>query len=214
MEHPELPAHLSGVDALEEKYDGEVAFVDRHLGRILDALAARGLDRNTAVVVFADHGESFGEHRFGGERMYFHGETLYEEALRVPLIVHVPGVAPRTVETPVMLVDLGPTLVDLIKTRRPSSFHGRSLLGALLGAPLAARPVVAELLAAPSWNHRARVIIDHGWKLIDKLSENTLELYDLEHDPKEQKNLAVSDAERAAALRRKLIAFVEEEDDG
>src|SRR5207248_2487502 len=83
MEHEEFPAKSGGLHGLEEKYDGEVQFVDRHLGQVLDALEKAGLAATTAVVVFADHGEAFGEHRFGGERMYFHGQTLYDELLRV-----------------------------------------------------------------------------------------------------------------------------------
>src|SRR5262249_45210894 len=159
MEHEEFPAKHGGLTGLEEKYDGEVQFVDQHLGKVLDALAASGLAESTAVVVFADHGEGFGEHRFGGERMYFHGQTLYDELLRVPLLVYVPGVAARTVDDPVMLLDLGPTLVDLVKAKPSPTFRGHSLLPALLGEKTAPRPVVAELLPAPSWNHLWRAII-------------------------------------------------------
>jgi arylsulfatase A-like enzyme len=190
MEHDEFPATHGGLAGLEEKYDGEVQFVDQHLGKLLDALAAAGLDKTTAVVVFADHGEAFGEHRFGGERMYFHGQTLYDELLHVPLVMRVPGVAQRTVDDPVMLIDLGPTLVDLVKGAAPPSFHGRSLLPALLGDKLPPQPVLAELLPAPSWNHQWRAIIVGNLKLIQKISENTVEMYDLGSDPSEQHNLA------------------------
>ena len=69
----------------------------------------------------------------------------------------------------------------------------------------------AELLPAPSWNHRSRVIIDGGFKLIHKLSENTTELYNLEHDPGERRNLSVNDVDRAVRLRRELGAFVSAE---
>jgi arylsulfatase A-like enzyme len=212
MDHEEYPASSTGLKGLEEKYDGEVQFTDRYVGEILDAVKAAGLADDTAIVIFSDHGEAFGEHRFGGERMFFHGQTLYDELLRVPLLVHVPGIKPRTVEDPVMLVDLGPTIVDLVKAPRPPSFHGRSLLGAMLGEPLAPRPVFAELLPTPSWNHHWRAIIEGGFKLIAKLSENTIELYDLEHDPTEQKNLAGSDGDRAASLQRALSAFLAGED--
>ena len=71
MEHPEFPIKGHGFDALEEKYDGEVYFVDRHLALLLPALRDNGLSDSTIVIVFSDHGEAFGEHRFLGERMYF-----------------------------------------------------------------------------------------------------------------------------------------------
>jgi arylsulfatase A-like enzyme len=214
MDHAEYPSHASGIDGLQEKYDGEVSFVDQHVGMILDQLKASGLDENTAVVIFADHGEAFGEHKFGGERIFFHGQTLYDEILHVPLLFRVPGIKPRTVDAPVMLLDLGPTVVDLVKAKRPESFHGRSLLPALLGETIAEEPVYAELLPAPDWKHRGRAIMIGGWKLIQKLSENTVELYDLKKDPGEQQNLAPSDPARTSEMQRKMAAFVVEEEKG
>ena len=210
MEHDEFPSHSSGLKGLEEKYDGEVSFVDKHLGQVLDALDAAGLAKDTVVVVFSDHGEAFGEHKFGGERMYFHGQTLYDELLHVPLIIRVPGVTPRVADDPVMLVDLGPTLLDLVKGTRPPNFHGRSLLPAILGEPLPAQPVYAELLPTPSWNHLWRVIIEGDLKLIHKISENTIELYDLRKDPTEQTNLAPDDP-RTAKLQNTLRTYLRAE---
>ncbi len=209
MEHPEFPIHARGFDALEEKYDSEVSFVDRHLAQILAALKESDLDKNTAVMVFSDHGEAFGEHRFGGERMYFHGQTLYDELLHVPFIARVPGLQPRRVEVPVGLIDLAPTVTDLVKAKTPASFHGRSLLPALLGEPLPEKPTVAELLPAHAWNHKWRTIIDGDAKLIDKLSENSVELYDLAQDKNEQHNLANSDPKRVSELRAKMRATYE-----
>jgi arylsulfatase A-like enzyme len=210
MDHPEFPAHSSGTTGLRERYDGEVSYVDMHVGKILDELKAQGLDKDTAVIIFSDHGEAFGEHKFNGERMFFHGQTLYEELLRVPVVFKVPGIAPRKVDTPVMLLDLGPTVVDLVKARRPPSFHGRSLLGAMLGEPLAEEPVYAELLPALDWRHHWRVLVAGGWKIILKLSESTVELYDLGKDPTEQQNLAPVEPARAGEMHRKLSAFVVE----
>jgi arylsulfatase A-like enzyme len=210
MEHPEFPARGAGVDGLRDKYDGEVSFVDMHVGKILDELKRQGLDKNTAVVIFSDHGEAFGEHKFGGERMFFHGQTIYDELLRVPMVLYVPGIAPRKVETPVMLVDLAPTIVDLVKGKRPPSFHGRSLLGAMLGDTLDEQPIYAELLPAIDWKHHWKVLISGGWKIIQKLSESTVELYDLQKDPTEQQNLAPAEPARTSEMQRKLAAFVVE----
>jgi arylsulfatase A-like enzyme len=210
MEHAEFPSKGSGVDGLKDKYDGEVSFVDLHVGKILDELARLALDKDTAVIVFSDHGEAFGDHKFGGERMFFHGQTLYDELLRVPVVMRVPGIAPRKVDTPVMLVDLAPTLLDLVKAKRPPSFHGRSLLGAMLGEALEEQPVYAELLPAIDWKHHWKVLISGGWKIIQKLSESTVELYDLRKDPSEQQNLAPTEPERTTEMRHKLSAFVVE----
>jgi arylsulfatase A-like enzyme len=206
MDHAGIPVHGVGFKQLESKYDGEVAFVDQHLQAIFDELRADGLDDDTVVVVFADHGESFGEHRFGGQQMFLHGETLYDEALRVPLLFRVPGQPGRTVDGRVQLVDLGPTLVDLVGVPVPAAFEGRSLRTALEGAQLAPAPVYAELLPATSWNHSWRVLIDGDLKLINKISENSVELYDLARDPGEQKNLS-SQAADVKRLKDELRRF-------
>jgi arylsulfatase A-like enzyme len=204
MDHAEFPTKHSGFAGIEEKYDGEVAFLDGYLGQVFDALEANKLTENTAVLIFADHGEAFGEHKFGGERMYFHGQTIYDELLRVPMLIKVPGLKPRSVDTQVALLDIGPTVTDLYKAPRPESFHGRSLLPALLGEPLEPRAIYAELLPDPTWIHLWRCIIDGDWKLLQKLSENMTELYDLKNDPTEQKNLATSEGERVKQLSREL----------
>src|SRR5207249_10724136 len=108
MEHPEFPTHLSKVAGLEERYDYEIAFVDLWIGKLMAALAQSGLDRHTAVVIVADHGEAWGEHK-----RFFHGQDLTEEQLRVPLIIAVPGRAPLVADDEVALVDVGPSLLDL-----------------------------------------------------------------------------------------------------
>lgn len=205
--HPEFPVKRSGFSAIEERYDAEVQYTDLYIGKILEALKADGLADTTAVLVFSDHGEAFGEHKFGGERMYFHGQTIYDELLKVPIIFHVPGMAPRTISERVMLVDLAPTVAEVFKAPRPPSFHGRSLLPAMLGEPLAPQPVYAELLPSPSWNHLWRAIIEGDHKLIHKLSENMTEVYDLSKDPTEQTNLAGSD-EQTAKLQQALRSFM------
>jgi arylsulfatase A-like enzyme len=214
MEHDEFPVHETGLKGLEAKYDAEVMFADKYIGEVLDTLEKTGQTENTAVVIFSDHGEAFGEHRFGGERMYFHGQTLYDELLRVPLMIRVPGLQPRVVDGNVGLVDLAPTLVDLVKVPRPPSMHGRSLLPALLGEPLPPERVYAEMLPATSWNHHWRALVDGSWKLIEKLSENTIELYDLSKDPTEQRNLASENTDEVTRLGRELKALLAGETNG
>jgi arylsulfatase A-like enzyme len=214
MEHEEFPVHTTGLQGLQDKYDAEVMFVDKYIGEVLDTLDKTGEADKTAVVIFSDHGEAFGEHRFGGERMYFHGQTLYDELLHVPLMMRIPGVKPRVVDGNVMLLDLGPTLCDLVKVPRPPSMHGRSLLDAILGQPLKPELSYAEMLPATSWNHFWRSLVDGHWKLIEKLSENTTELYDLSADPTEQHNLAAQKPDEAARLAKELKALLAGETNG
>jgi choline-sulfatase len=206
MEHAEFPTSLPGVKGLEEKYDYEIAFADMWAGKILAALAENKLDQNTAVVVFGDHGEAWGEHK-----RYFHGQDLTEEQLRVPLIIALPGQKPRVIDDEVGLIDLGPTLVDLVGATALPAFHGRSLLPAMEGKALPGRPIFAELLPSTATPSHEVTIIDGGKKLTHKISERRWELFDLASDPRQQNNLADNPSFRPTldALRAKLLAFEE-----
>lgn len=206
MEHPEFPTSLSGVQGLEEKYDYEIAFADLWTGKIIAALEETKLDRNTAVVVFGDHGEAWGEHK-----RYFHGQDLTEEQLRVPILIAMPGQPPATIDDEVGLIDLGPTLVDLVGGAPLPSFHGRSLLPALQGSPLPSRPIFAELLPSTATPSHEVTVVEGGKKLTHKISERRWELFDLTNDPRQQKNLADQPASRKQLdeLRAKLLKFEE-----
>ncbi|MCS6915189.1 MAG: sulfatase-like hydrolase/transferase [Myxococcales bacterium] len=207
MDHPEFPAG-KGFRHLAARYDAEVAFTDLHVGRILAALQETDLAEHTAVVVFSDHGESLGEHRLGGEPLYFHGESLYEEVLRVPLVFYLPGVAPREVPDRVMLLDLAPTVLALAGIPAPPSFRGRSLVPALAGQPLPPGPAYAEMLPHAGWQKNERALVVGNWKLYARFTDNLMELYDLAADPTEQHNLAHRRPDRLRDMKRELSAFM------
>jgi arylsulfatase A-like enzyme len=210
MPHKEFPTSLSGVAGLIEKYDYEIAFADLWVKKLFEALHETGLDRDTAIVVMADHGEAWGEHK-----VYFHGQDLFDEQLRVPLIFVVPGRPAHVVDEPVALVDVAPTLIDLFGAPVPANMRGQSLLPVIVNGKAArgpaARPVFAEMLPATAWPHHATMMMDDGKKLIHRISERRWELYDLTSDPGEKKNLADTPAAAALmeSLRRKLVAFEE-----
>jgi arylsulfatase A-like enzyme len=189
-----------------ERYDGEVAFVDHHLGRFLGALAQAPFARRTAVVVTSDHGEAFGEHG-----MIRHGFELWEELVRVPLIVKVPGVPPRRVTARRSGIDLVPTLLDLFKVRfearRDSDFlSGESLVPDLLRPATdtdPVRPIFMDMARGPH-NAERRALIEGDQKLT--VSEGrVLGLYDLSQDPGEKSDLS-RDKARVQVMREKLAA--------
>jgi arylsulfatase A-like enzyme len=213
LQHDEFPITERGPAGLEQKYDFEIAYTDRWLGRIFDSLESTGLAANTMVVVLSDHGEAFGKHKVAGKRMFFHGQTLYDELLRVPLLMRVPKIGSRQVDQPVMLVDVAPTIVDSLGVAAPASFVGRSLLSAMLGRALPPRPAFAELIPAPSWNHEWKAIIDGEgrYKLIYRLSDNTWELYDLQNDADESRNLFATESAQASRLQQELTRWIEVE---
>jgi choline-sulfatase len=206
MSHPEFPTSLSGVQGLEEKYDYEIAFDDLWIGKIWKTLEETKLADNTAIVVFGDHGEAWGEHK-----IFFHGQNLTEEQIRIPLVIAVPGRKPVVSDDEVGLIDVGPTLLDLLGLPVPSHFHGRSLLPIVNGSTLPARPIFSELLPSTSTPDHEVVIVDRGHKLLHKVSERRFELFDLTADPKQMKNLADDPAHKEVleSLKVKLLAFEE-----
>jgi len=187
-----------------DPYRGEIAFVDRQVGVLLDGLQERGLRDGTAVVVTSDHGEAFGEHGEEG-----HGLLAYDETLHVPLIVDAPGLAAgRVVDERVSLYDLTPTLVELfgldagLETgpEPGGPLPGRSLVPALGGdggGLAAAPPIYFETVAGEQkgWAPLTGLIED-GHKLIEVPQP---ELYDLDADPRERHNLLAADGEPAVA---------------
>ncbi|HVY27576.1 MAG TPA: sulfatase [Polyangiaceae bacterium] len=190
-----------------DRYDGEVAFVDEQLGRVLDALDKSPFVGRTAVVVTSDHGEAFSEHG-----MIRHGFELWEELVHVPLLIKVPGFAPHHVNARRSAIDVVPTLLDLFKLPAPAGsgtdfVSGQSLLADLMRAPGAAepaKPVFIDMARGP-YNAERQALIDGDQKLT--VSEGrVLGLYDLAQDPGEKLDLS-SDKSRVAAMRDKLSAF-------
>ena len=174
------------------RYDEEVAEADRQVGRLLEAL---GSARDQALVVLTgDHGEAFGEHGEIG-----HSVFAYDTTLRVPLVMAGPGIRPRVVAEPVGLVDVLPTALALLGLP-PSSGDGMSLAPLLAGGTLAARALYAESFAP---------LLDFGWSPLRTLREAGRkyiaaprpELYDLDADPGETRDLSATVPEWRGAWR-------------
>jgi arylsulfatase A-like enzyme len=136
------------IRAERDRYDREIRSVDDELRKLFDTLDEIGLAASTIVVVLADHGEEFAEH--GG---YQHGAAVYEESLRVPLLFWGPGRIPEGRHgSAVSLIDVAPTLVDLLGLPVPDDLDGTSLTGVLLrGEPLPPRPLISEARARIRW---------------------------------------------------------------
>jgi uncharacterized sulfatase len=178
-------------------YDAEVRGADRFVGALLELVREHGLLDDALVLVTSDHGEEFLEH--GALR---HGDQLYDESLRVPLLCAGPGLAPRRARAAVARhVDLAPTVLELLDLPQPEGWRGRSLAPALRGA--AQKP--AALYAETRWRELGRTALrGERWKLIVDERAGTRALFDLESDPGEKQNTASAHVQRTAELARDL----------
>ncbi len=184
-----------------DKYDGEVAFVDEQIGRVLAALADSPQAAKTIVIVTSDHGEAFGEHG-----LIRHGFEVWEELVHVPLIIYVPGQPPRRVAARRSLIDLTPTLLDAFGVAQQGEFvRGASLLDDVLGGPAVPRPVFVDMPQGPH-NKERRAFYSGSFKLVTS-DGRVLGLYDLALDPGEKNDLSV-DKSLVSKLQTEQAAFV------
>ena len=180
--HPEV-SFGTGDEAL---YDGEIAFTDQQIGRLLEHLEAQGTLDKTVVVVTGDHGEGFGEHD-----VKLHGYHLYAAQTKVPMVIRVPGLAGRRSTTPAGHADLLPTLVNLAGGTPSPEMMGRSLVEALAGRDR--ERVIYQQLSYEN-NNEMRAGADARCHVIYNVSPNTSwEVYRLDRDPAEQDDLDGSD---------------------
>ena len=198
----EEEAQLFGDSSDYELYRGEVAWTDKHLGPVLDSLGKLGLAEDTIVVVTADHGEAFEEHGVGG-----HGKNLYRETVRVPLMMRVPGTSARRVPDFVSMVDVKPTLLDLLGLPQPKGLAGRSLTPLIAGRPLDERPIVSEL--GRKQNRRSAALIEGGYKVIWEIDAGRQQLFDLNVDRLEERDLSTQQPDRLEAMTKRLNSLRE-----
>ena len=192
---PEIRARFPGTPI--GAYDAEVAAADVQVGRLVDALSAEGRLDRTIVAVVGDHGEALGDHR-----EQEHGFFVYDATIRIPLIVAGPGIPSRAIRQQVRIVDVMPTILDLLDIDAPSAVQGRSLV------PLAQGQQLDLVGLSETWYPRQHfgwseltAIHDGRYKLI---AAPRRELYDTEVDPGEVNDLASANPSRAASLEHAL----------
>lgn len=199
--HAEFPFGDSGRD----RYDAEVAFTDKHLGRVLDALGENGFE-DAVICVVSDHGEEFGDH--GGRE---HGHSLYTELVRVPLILRAPGFEPARISQAVGVIDVLPTLLELSgaggspQALGVDSISGRSLVPLMAGADSEdwdARPLLGELRLRRDTEMES--LRSGPWKLIRDRDGQRLRLYNVQRDPAEQRDLAAREVNRTREMNAEL----------
>ncbi|MDB4943317.1 MAG: Choline-sulfatase, partial [Labilithrix sp.] len=193
VQHPE---HRFG-DSDRDAYDSEIAAADEEIGGIVEVVERRR--PGSIFVISADHGEELGDH--GGR---YHGTTVYEEQVRVPLIVVAPGVAPAVIRTPVQTIDLLPTTLAALDVPQPARVRGRDL-----GAVLAGKAPPGDEGLAFAETDDYTLLARGADRLVCLRKIGSCTLFDIERDPG-QKQPVLGHAPRVAELR-KLTAAIERE---
>ena len=189
-----------GTETDVDRYDGEIAFTDGHVGRLFDTFERLGFAENTIVVVVADHGEAFGEHGKPG-----HGYDLHQEVVRVPLILRAPGLRPGRVREVVPTVDVMPTLLALCGTSARNEIAGRRLFDgaqAFTGS--------SEAVSEVRWQFEQdmKSLRRGSWKYVDNRRGEKAwrELYDHAADSGETTDLSAGRADVASEMQHDLGA--------
>ena len=184
-------------------YDGEIRFTDEAIGGLLEGLRERGMAENTLVVLLSDHGEEFFEHEGFG-----HGHELYGEVIRVPLILYLPDVLPRNVRVKrqVRLIDVMPTVLEVLGIENGEHMEGESLLALLGGGPGGApaggrmfdsgAAYTEGMLRGPD----KKSVTASPWKITYNVETMEEMLFNIDRDPGERENLAATEAAPRAAM--------------
>jgi arylsulfatase A-like enzyme/Flp pilus assembly protein TadD len=201
--HPEVDKKF--IYSERSKYEGEIAYVDLQIGKIIQLLEANKILRKTIIVIAGDHGEAFGEHKEFG-----HGIFCYDETLKVPLIFYNPALfkSKMKISDRVNLVDVLPSILQCLKIASPDAVQGKSFHGLLVGKKEKQQRIsYFESVYGFELNHWAPVMgmIAADLKYISLLEP---ELYNLGRDPGEQANLYLSRNILARELDGKLKKFI------
>jgi len=211
LKNPDLISDTD-IKNLINLYDGCINYVDYWIGKFLAAIEDIGASDNSLIILTADHGDAFGEHRkfAHGER----GTNLYEEIIRVPLIISAPNLKEDEISDQVSLLDISPTILDFLSVQKPESMQGESLLahnnkkeGGVFAETLAveSRPYIDAKGELDLIKRVGAVAYRTGtWKYIYNMNGFS-ELYNLKKDPDEKENIVNKEVETAEKYKSKIL---------
>ncbi len=206
--NPSVPS----IDELIALYDGEIRWTDDWIGKLMGLLQDEALLANTLVVLTSDHGEEFGEHG-----AMYHGNNLFDDSIRVPLIMRLPGKsrAGQRVSQQVRLIDVAPTILDIAEVEAGPDLQGTSLVPLLEGRDLALPPAHASLVKIP-W-HRKNVpsesLRTEGAKLIRNTETGEVLFFDLLTDRGEQAGTQIRKQGEVPAQAEALLHLLRSRDE-
>jgi arylsulfatase A-like enzyme len=207
IENGQLLPQGEDLERLIALYQGELTFMDLHIGRLLSALDELSLRDNTIVVLTSDHGEAFGEHleEIVGAA-FFHPHGLFDTEQRTPLILRFPPAvkAGTVVTAPVQAIDLFPTLLELTGQSVPVQNQGRSWLGLLNGTEDGSGRAAFSAMA----DYTFTSITVPGWKYIQNNASGRRQLYNLRADPNEERDLSQAKPDVTEQLAAKTQSWM------
>ncbi len=198
-------------------YDGMIRFIDIQIGKVIGYLYELNLMNNTIIILCSDHGESLGEHNL----FFQHTMSLYEETLRIPLIMKIPGMAQKRIQSQAQSIDIMPTLLEILDIPVLDKIDGKSLAPMIKGRGDDRKFLFAEngelifkqnnRSFLPGIEGKWRAIRTNEWKLIciPHPKNNIYELYNLKNDPKESVNLIDKEPKIFNALKEELLKWIE-----
>ncbi|MFQ5961512.1 MAG: sulfatase, partial [Candidatus Methylomirabilales bacterium] len=208
--HNDLWKKADGIDfgdTLRDLYDNNLSYVDRAFRRFVTWLKDHGIYDRTVILLTSDHGEQFWEHGAS-----LHGHTLYEEEIRIPLILLAHGIRGRVEDVPVVAADMAPTIAELAGYSIDPPYNdphmGISLLPLLLGKERD-RYLNRDIVGRASFKRRYFLYRNWEWKLVYSAEFDLLQLFNTVKDPSERRNMLQEERELAAALECELLGYLE-----
>jgi arylsulfatase A-like enzyme len=211
-------------------YCGELTMVDRWIGYLLNGMGSMGLMENTMIIFTTDHGFYFGEHGILGKMIFNEGykvsrSSLYEEVARIPLLMYIPGIKKRRIDSLVSLPDLMPTILEYGKTKIPDTVQARSIVPIVEGKKdeiwdfvVTSPPLkgiwesthVVDSMERQIEDVWTSTITSKEWSLLYSIEGEPAELYHLPSDPKQEINLINEEKELAQKMLDKYVSLLNE----
>jgi arylsulfatase A-like enzyme len=193
-------------DSEIDRYDSALSYCDEEMGRFFDAFDKRADKGKTVFIIFSDHGELFGEHGFNN-----HGNTLYQPDVRIALLAKVPGGKVATVDDPVLLMDVAPTVLEVAGALPDAQGHAWSLVPYTMNVPARPRLKRPLFLYADLWrasvHYESRGVLDGPYKYIHDVGTGVNMLFNVEQDPDELSNLVETNPKERGRLAELLDSW-------
>jgi arylsulfatase A-like enzyme len=191
-------------------YDAEIRYTDNALGCLINEIKEKDLLNETYIIITSDHGQEFWEHN-GLFHTPFPHVKLYEELIHIPLIIFGPDINTNLINTQFSLMDIAPTILDLLNISNPVHFVGKSVLSLLKGSILSSSGIISEGISYRGEGKTYAYRTDNYKYILSIYEKEKEELYDLKNDSKEKTNIANTRIKKLKYFRAKILEHINRE---